>query len=109
MVRNLSLATSKIASFGKLPEVDTKTSDWKSYVEQLDFFFVANDITDAVRKHAILLSSCGADCYNLLCGLAQPGKPGELSYDELVMLMQQHHNPKPAKETAFPMNPLPST
>ena len=76
-----------MASFGKLTEFDMKTSDWMGYVEQLDFFFIANGITDPLWKRAILLSSCGADCCNLFKGLVQPGKPGDL--------MQRHPNPKP--------------
>lgn len=52
------------------------------YVEQLDFFFVANDITEPERKPAILLSAFGADHYHLFRGLAQPGTPGELSYND---------------------------
>ena len=69
-----------MASFGKLSEYNANKEDWNSYVEQLDFFFVANGITDITQKRAILLSSCGTSYYNLFRGLTQPEKPGDKTY-----------------------------
>ena len=64
-----------MATFGNLNAFDVEKEDWNSYVEQLDFFFVANTIVDPARKRAIMLSSCGAACYKLFRGLTQPDKP----------------------------------
>ena len=85
-----------MASFGKLSEYNANKEDWNSYGgEQLDFFFVANGITDITQKRAILLSSCGTSCYKLFRGLTQPEKPGDKTYTQLVELMKTHRNPKP--------------
>ena len=36
--------------------------DWEMYMEQLESYFMANDITTAGKKHAVLLSSCELLC-----------------------------------------------
>ncbi len=68
----ITLATRKMATFGKLSEFDASKEDWQSYVESLDFFFEANNIENWSQKRAILLSSCGAPFYKLFRGLVQP-------------------------------------
>ena len=39
-----------MATFGKLNEFDTGKEDWNSYIEQLEFFFAANDINEDGKK-----------------------------------------------------------
>ena len=85
----------KMATFGKLSESDASKEDWNSYTGQLNFYFVANGITDADRKRAMLLSSCGASCYKLFRGLTQPEKPENKTYEDLVKLMEKHQRPTP--------------
>ena len=63
------------------------------YVERLQMYFVANGIDDDAKKRAILLSVCGPTTYQLIRNLAQPKKPSELSYDELVQLLSNHYFP----------------
>ena len=84
-----------MATFGKINEFDSSKEDWNSYVEQLEFFFVANGIEENARKRAILLTSCGAACYKLFRGLTQPQKPGDKTYAQLIQLMKLHQNPEP--------------
>ena len=43
---------------------------WTSYLEQSECYFVANDVVDARKQHAILLSCCGASTYSLILSLA---------------------------------------
>lgn len=47
---------------------------WREYTERLGHF-TANEITDAGKKRAVLLSSCGAKTYKLIRNLVSPGKP----------------------------------
>ena len=63
-----------MATLGKLTEYDPEQEEWGSYVERLEFFFTANDITDAEKKKAILLSSSGSKTYKLFRGLTAPAK-----------------------------------
>ena len=46
----------KMTTSGKLTEYDHEQEEWGSYIEHLEFFFTANDIRDAEKKKAILLS-----------------------------------------------------
>ena len=84
-----------MATLGKLTEYDPEREEWGSYVERLEFFFTANDITDAEEKKAILLSSSGSKTYTLFRGLTAPAKPDDMTFAELVKLMKNHLSPKP--------------
>ena len=43
---------------GTITEFSEIAEDWEAYMEQLESYFVVNNIT-AAKKHAVLLSSCG--------------------------------------------------
>lgn len=47
-------------------------------------FFKANEIERDSKKWAILLSSFGAETYNVVKSLAIPMKPAEKSFKEIV-------------------------
>ena len=70
--------------------------DWKSYVERLDQYFAANDITEAAKKRATLLSSVGAVTYKLIRNLTTPDGPTSRTYKDITKLVQEHYNPKPS-------------
>ena len=82
------------SNFGTLCAYDSNKEDWQSYVERLELFFTANDVNDAEKKRAILLTSCGIGTYRLFKGLAAPAKPVQKTCNELVILMTNHENPK---------------
>ena len=52
-----------MATHGSLSEFDSTKDDWTSYVERMDFYFIANDVTSDAKKRAILLSACGAPTF----------------------------------------------
>ena len=84
-----------MSNFRTLCAYDSNKEDWQSYVGCLELFFTANDVNDAEKKRAILLTSCGIEIYRLFKGLtAAPAKPVEKSFNELVILMTNHENPK---------------
>ena len=69
-----------MAQHGKLGEFENGKEDWKSYTERLAQYFKANDITDASKQRAVLISSW--------C---------EVDYDELVTAMTTHFQPPPSE------------
>ena len=83
-----------MATHGCLSEYSS-ADDWASYVERMDQYFLANDVTDAAKKRVILLSVVGDKTYKLICDLVAPKKPMEKSYKELVELLTTHLKPKP--------------
>ena len=70
--------------------------DWLQYVERLEFYFEAQDITDGGKKRATLLSVCGAQTYKLICDLVAPQKPKDKTFAELKDVVQKHLKPKPS-------------
>ena len=67
---------------GTIEEFDSATEDWTAYSERLEQYFVANDVDDAAKKRAILLSVCGASTYKLIRSLVAPDKPTDKSYGD---------------------------
>ena len=85
-----------MAKHGSIGTFDSAREDWTSYSERLEQYFVRNDIVAAEKKQAILLSSCGVDTYQLIRNVVAPEKPTARTFDQLVELVQRHHNPRPS-------------
>ena len=86
------MATSIVGAVGSF---DPSTTQWKSYIEQMEEFFLANDIKGDRKKVAILLSTVGSQTYELIKDLISPAKPNAKSFEELVTCLQDHLQPKP--------------
>ena len=82
---------------GSTAPFDSETQTWEEYCEVLHHFFEANEITDASRQKAILLSSVGSQTYSLARNLVSPAKPGDKTFAELVKILKEHFNPKPSE------------
>ena len=67
-----------------------------SYAEHLQEYFAANDIDAAAKQRVILLSSCGAEAYQLIRNLVVPHKPADKSFKHLVDLVQTNYCPPPS-------------
>ena len=78
---------------GMVGPFDSSQEDWLSYIARLQNYFIVNDIMDdkEAKHQAILLSVCGVSTYCLIKSLAAPTKPEEVSFDDLVKLVQGHH------------------
>ena len=72
-----------------------EAAEWDNYIECLDNFFVAHDITEANKKQA-LLSECGAATYKVIRSIVTLQKPNELEYATLVKKIQKYFVPKPS-------------
>ena len=85
----------KMATFGKIDEF-TDSDNWTQYIERLNYYFQANDITDGTKKRNILLTVCGSKIYGLIRNLLSPAKLDTKSYDQISKLVEKHLNPKPS-------------
>ena len=85
-------------NYGVIGPFDSSQEDWLSYIAHLQNYFIANDIAEdkAAKRWAILLSVCGMLIYHLIKSLAAPSKPEEVSFENLVKLVEGHHNPEPS-------------
>ena len=59
----------------KLEKFDKSKEEWTQYVECMDHFFTAIDITDAGKKKSVFLAVVGPTTYSLLRNLVAPSKP----------------------------------
>ena len=82
-------------TFGKLDEYN-ETEDWRHYIERVNHFFEANEITDSDKRRSISLVSVGAKTYKLVRSLIAPEDSKDKSYKDLAKLLQDHFMPKPS-------------
>ena len=82
-------------SFGKVMKYN-HGADWEAYTEQLDFYFLANRVTDDQTKKAISLSNVSTETYQLLKDLLVPATPkdAEVTYSVIVDRLQKHTKPE---------------
>ena len=80
---------------GVVAPFNGKEEEWIDYAEQLEHYFIANDITDVTKKRAILLNAVGASTYRLIKTLALPGVPKDFTFEQIVKKVTAHYNPKP--------------
>ena len=70
-------------TFGKLDEYN-KTEDWRHYIEHVNHFFEANEITDPCKRRSIFLVCVGvcvgAKTYKLVRGLVALEDPKDKRY-----------------------------
>ena len=85
-----------MATHGSIGEFKNAQEDWRSYVERLQQYFVANDVESAEKQRAILLSAVGGATYQLIRNLLAPAKPTDKSFAEIVEAVLRHHQPKPS-------------
>ena len=81
---------------GVVSVFDGNQEDWVEYAERLENYFIANDIEDEAKRRAILLNGVGASTYRLIKTLALPGRPKDLTVEEIVKRVKVHFNPKPS-------------
>uniref|UniRef100_A0AAR2L2Q9 Retrotransposon gag domain-containing protein n=1 Tax=Pygocentrus nattereri TaxID=42514 RepID=A0AAR2L2Q9_PYGNA len=79
---------------GSFGPFDESVETWEAYTERFDFFVAANSIKDEV-KVVTFLSVMGAKVFSLLRSLVQPEKPGNMSYTDVVKVLDSRYSPKP--------------
>ena len=64
-VNYLKTHSIEMAFHGHIGEFNPSSDSWSDYIERLDEYFTANDITpeDTTKRRAILLSACGTETY----------------------------------------------
>lgn len=75
---------------------DALAGNWVNFIDRLKMMFRAHKITSDEVKLAILIAGMGQETYNLLTILVSPSKPSSYSYEEVVKVLQDYLQPKPA-------------
>ena len=86
-----------MALYGTVGEFKESDESWTQYVERLEQYFLANEITDGKKQRAILLSVCGSKTYGLLRDILQPKKPADTEIKEIIEELKKYYNPKPSE------------
>ena len=86
-----------MALYGNVGEFKESEKSWTQYVERLDQYFLANEITDEDKQRAILLSVCGSKTYSLLRDILQPKKPAQTEIKNIIEELKKHYNPRPSE------------
>ena len=82
-----------MARHGATSPFDPTQEDWTTYVERLEMYFLANEFGEVARKRAVLLSARGPTAYRRIRNPAQPDKPSEIRYDNIIQLFSDHYFP----------------
>ena len=83
-----------MAVLGTIEPFDLTNADaFDSYKERLEFFLLANDVTEPDKKRAVFLSVCGKETYALLKSLIAPALPSTKTFQELLTELSNHFKP----------------
>ena len=80
-----------MALYGIVGEFKESEESWIQYVERLEQYFLANEITDGKKQRAILLSVCGSKTYGLLRDILQPKKPADTDIKVIFLRNLSEH------------------
>ncbi|XP_026046823.1 uncharacterized protein K02A2.6-like [Astatotilapia calliptera] len=79
---------------GRVEEYNESKEDFESYLERLEQWMLANDVSDE-KKVCTFLSVIGADTYRLLKNLVSPRVPSTMGYAALTGALSAHYKPTP--------------
>ena len=82
---------------GSLREFDPRTGDWKTYIERAQQYFLANDVDDADKQRAILLSCVGSKAYRIIKDVLSPDAPTDIELPTLIEKTSKHFQPEPSE------------
>ena len=82
-----------MANHGKIGQFNPSIEAWSFYAERLHYYFLANGIMEAAKKHSILSTVCGVPTFQLLLSLVQPKELSAVTYTELLAVLESHYDP----------------
>ena len=68
--------------------------DWNIYEERLNQYFIANSVTQADRKIAVLVTLIGQDAYKILKDLCDSMLPSAKTYEDLCTILKSQFSKK---------------
>lgn len=84
-----------MATIGKIGEFKLTGGNWTLYVERLEMYLEVNKV-DKTMWRSTLIAVMGDETYELLSNLTSPAKPATKTYEEIVKILREHLQPKPA-------------
>ena len=84
-----------MALLGRTDSFDLKTDNITEYIERVEQYFIANDVTDEKKQTAIFLTVIGNETYSLLRNLLAPESPAGKTVKTLSETLIDHLKPQP--------------
>ena len=82
-----------MALLGRIDSFDLKTDNITEYIERVEQYFIANDVTDEKKQTAIFLTVIGNETYNFLRNLLAPQSPAGKTVKTLSEALIDHLKP----------------
>ncbi|KAH7974938.1 hypothetical protein HPB49_021826 [Dermacentor silvarum] len=76
------------------PAFDDAASTWSTYRVRLEAYFEGNEITDAGKRRAQLVSSLSDSVVRVLQGHQPAVSINSLTYDDVAKCLEEHFNPQ---------------
>ena len=83
------------ALLGRIDSFDLETDNIPEYIETVEQYFIANDVTDEKKQTAIFLTVIGNETYSLLRNLLAPESPARKTVKTLSETLIEHLKPQP--------------
>ena len=84
-----------MALLGRINSFDLKTDNITEYIERVEQYFIANDVTNEKKQTAIFLTVIGNETYSLLRNLLAPESPAGKTVKTLSETLIDHLKPQP--------------
>ena len=84
------------ATHSTLSVFNSSTANWCSYIDQLNYYFITNEITTDKKKVAILLSACGQATFKTISNLVDAGIFKGIKYNDPIQMLSEHYNQAPS-------------
>ena len=84
----------------RIKEFDPEKEDWRDYVEQIEQYFIAHDLSGDGKestRRALFLSGVGSSTYVTLKSLLAPEKPADKSFKDIIAVLTKHFSPPPSE------------
>ena len=83
-----------LSNYGELNTFNPESENITTYLERVELYFMANSVPEGKQVPALLMS-IGPKNYSIIQGLVAPDTPKEKTFDELVVVLKSHFQPKP--------------
>ena len=79
----------KMTTIGNIEQFKPEEESITAYLEWVELYFAANNITEGEKKVTVFLSVVGVQPYTLLRDLVSPAKPKEKTFDQLTAVLKK--------------------
>ena len=85
-----------MATHGSIPKFHPGKEDWSMWITQLQYYFMANKVTEDDQKRAVLLSNVAPSVFKLICNILGDELP-TATFERIKNAVESHYQPKPSE------------